>query len=40
MKNELRLSGMDLIPYEAYEWLFKHHFDVFNLINKGLAIEK
>ena len=34
------ISGMDLIPYEAYEWLFKHHFDVFRLINKGLAIEK
>ena len=34
------ISGMDLIPYEAYEWLFKHHFDVFRLIDKGLAIEK
>lgn len=34
------ISGIDLIPYEAYEWLFNHHFDVFRLINKGLAIEK
>ena len=34
------ISGMDLIPYEAYEWLFKHHFDVFGLIGKGLAIAK
>ena len=34
------ISGMDLIPYEAYEWLFNHHFDVFNLIDKGLAIAK
>ena len=34
------IRGMDLIPYNAYEWLFKHHFDVFNLIGKGLAIAK
>ena len=34
------ISGMDLIPYDAYEWLFNHHFDVFGLINKGLAIAK
>jgi len=34
------ISGMDLIPYDAYEWLFKNHFDVFRLIDKGLAIEK
>ena len=34
------ISGMSLIPYEAYEWLFSKHFDVFGLIEKGLAIEK
>ena len=34
------ISGIDLIPYDAYEWLFNHHFDVFNLIDKGLAIAK
>lgn len=28
------------ISYEAYEWLFKHHFDIFYLIDKGLAIDK
>lgn len=26
--------------YLVYEWLFKHHFDVFQLIDKGLAIDK
>ena len=36
----ISVSGMDLIPYKAYEWLFKNHFDVFNLIDKGLAIAK
>ena len=34
------ISGVYLIPYDAYEWLFNHHFDVFGLINKGLAIKK
>ena len=24
----------------GYEWLFKHHFDVFGLIKKGLAVDK
>ena len=26
--------------YLVYEYLFKHHFDVFGLIEKGLAIDK
>ena len=34
------IRGIELIPYDAYEWLFNHHFDVFNLIDKGLAIAK
>ena len=38
--SSIGISGMDLIPYEAYEWLFNHHFDVFRLIDKGLAIAK
>lgn len=38
--SSIGISGMNLIPYEAYEWLFNHHFDVFGLINKGLAIKK
>lgn len=27
------------IPYQLAEWLFKNHFDVFGLIEKGLAID-
>ena len=38
--SSIGISGIDLIPYDAYEWLFKHHFDVFGLIGKGLAIAK
>ena len=36
----ISVSVVDLMPYAAYEWLFEHHFDVFGLIDKGLAIEK
>lgn len=28
------------LAYDVYEWLFKNHFDVFGLIDKGLALEK
>ena len=28
------------VSYSLYEWLFKHHFDVFNLIENNLAIDK
>ena len=38
--SPIGISGMDLIPHDAYEWLFKHHFDVFGLISKGLATKK
>ena len=38
--SSIGISGIDLIPYEAYEWLFKNHFDVFGLINRGLAVIK
>ena len=34
------MGGIVMISYEAYEWLFKNHFDVFNLIENNLAIEK
>ena len=27
------------MDYSFYEWLFKNHFDVFGLIEKGLAID-
>ena len=38
--SSVGISGIDLVPYEAYEWLFDHHFDVFNLIENNLAIAK
>ena len=38
--SSIGISGIDLIPYEAYEWLFKNNFDVFGLINRGLAVIK
>ena len=38
--SSIGISGIDLIPYEAHEWLFKHHFDVFGLVEKCLAIDK
>lgn len=28
------------VSYSLYEWLFEHHFDIFGLIEQGLAIEK
>lgn len=33
-------QGISCLPYCAVQYLFEHHFDVFGLINKGLAIEK
>ena len=36
----ISVSVVDLMPYVAYEWLFKNHFDVFDLIGNNLAIEK
>ena len=38
--SSIGISGIDLIPYEAYEWLFKNNFDVFGLINRDLAVIK
>ena len=32
--KEVGISGMDLIPYDAYEWLFNHHLVEFNLKKK------
>lgn len=32
--------SIDWIPKKCYEWLIQHHFDVFGLIDKGLAINK
>lgn len=36
--GHMELCSIDL--YNAYEWLFSNHFDVFGLINKDLAINK
>jgi len=35
--SEIRIGQMD---YNEYEYLFANHFDVFGLIDKGLAINK
>ena len=35
-KSSLRMETL----HRVYEWLFSHHFDVFGLIDRGLAIEK
>ena len=35
-KSVLRMETLNRI----YEWLFAHHFDVFNLIENNLAIDK
>ena len=36
----ISMCGLYVTPHEAYEWLFKNHFDVFGLIDEGLAIDK
>lgn len=49
MCDRLDYAGMELLPYEkvcdnislsVINALFKNHFDVFGLINSGLAIDK
>lgn len=38
--QKLLLNGIyDEVPYWALEYLFSHHFDVFGLIDNGLAID-
>lgn len=39
--NDAMVDGFEAkwLPYEAMEVMFKHHFDVFNLIPSGLAID-
>jgi len=31
--------AIDLMPYLLMEYLYEHHYDVFGLIEKGLAID-
>jgi len=38
--SQIRMEkGYDLIPHWIYQDLIKNHFDVFGLIEKGLAID-
>lgn len=37
--SEIQLLEPGQIPYGTIQVLFKHNFDVFNLIEKGLAID-
>lgn len=39
--NQLHILNNDvsILPYQLFEILIKHHFDVFGLIDKGLAID-
>lgn len=36
----LEKLGVERLPYEIVEYLFEWHFDVFGLIDSGLAIDK
>ena len=38
--SSIGIAGINPITYEVYTWLFKNHFDVFGLIDRGLAIDK
>jgi len=38
--SSIGIAGLNPITYEVYEWLFSKHFDIFGLIDEGLAIEK
>ena len=38
--DSIGIRGVDYISYDVYEWLFKNHFDIFNLIKNNLAIDK
>ena len=38
--SSIGIAGLNPITYEVYTWLFKNHFDVFGLIEQGLAIDK
>ena len=37
--SEIQLLEPEQIPYGTIQVLFKHHFDVFGLIEKGLAVD-
>lgn len=35
-----KILGWSALSYEEYQLFFKHHIDVFGLIDRGLAIDK
>ena len=39
LKYEHKIESTDFIPYGIMEKLFEYHFDVFGLIEKGLAVD-
>ena len=38
--SSVGIAGAEPMLHEVYTWIFKNHFDIFGLIDKGLAIEK
>jgi hypothetical protein len=38
--GNISLADVNNLPYYVHSWLCKHHFDVFGLINQGLAIDE
>lgn len=38
-EEELELVNLQKLPYECIDFMFKNHYDVFGLIEKGLAIS-
>lgn len=37
--DEVDNVELNILPYGAIEWLLKNHYDIFNLIPQGLAID-
>ena len=38
--DHIKYSEVNYLPVGLYNLLLKHHFDLFRLINKGLALKK
>lgn len=38
--NEIQYLNAEVLPYGTISVLLKHHFDIFGLINKGLAVSE
>jgi hypothetical protein len=37
--SDLTIEALQSLPYNSFNWLLKNHYDVFGLIDKGLAID-